>query len=310
MTTNQKRRTNPYISISKNEHATMLPLPSDMVKAYLDLRWLANFRTGEIGKDQTRPLLISTLENLWSMPRTETQKRLDAFCAAGLVDECQLGANGQISCRLPLSIENFSTVPTACTAQQKLQSSAERIWNSRSNEIEKIISTQSNECSRSKNTLSHDSTLSAAILRRPQTNPIEPPTFEEMCDLFGTNPTSVPEQKQASTNLTPSSDYDRDYLEFDVFDLHSQPNEPVSTQKNLNKLDELKRELHNLGFQYIEGKMSQSILPRMAKLYTREEILKEAEILAKDPQSLPTPLRLTEALARTKKQSKRGKVAL
>lgn len=310
MTTNQKRRINPYISISKTEHAKIRPLPSDLVKAYLDLRWLANFRTGEIGKDQTRPMPISMLENLWSMSRIETQKRLDAFCAAGLVDQYQLGANGQISCRLPLSIENFSILPTAPAAQQKLQSSAERLWNSGSNEVEKIISTQSNECSRGKNTLSHDSTLSAVILKDPQANTIDPPTFEEMYDILGPDPTSAPEQKQAPTNLASSGDYDRQYLEFDVFDLDSQPNDLSSAQKNLTKLDELKRELHKLGFQYVEGKMTQSILPRMLNLYTFEEILKEAEILTKDPQSLPTPLRLTEALARTKQRSNRGKVAL
>lgn len=307
MTTIPKRRSSPYISISKNEYARTLQIDAEVLRNYISLRWLANFKTGEAGKDANRPLSLHSLEKLWSLSQANVKERLNALHAAGLVDQLEIGHSGSLSFRLPLSVENMGQGFTKNTVRQNSQLSDAQHSNLCPDTIKNQYYEKSTDTPSTKSTLSLISTG-----HESPKQPLDPndKLFLEMCEVLGPPNPEIVEEAQMPDGKSESTEYDRHYMEFDVLDIDEPAMMGGSSIAANTKIDQLKQILVELHFQYVHGTMTQSILPRMVELYSFDDITKTAKFLTNDRRQIPTPLRLWEALARASKTNDKGKVAL
>jgi len=112
MASEAKRET--YVSLNRNETTLLDQLPFEERWLYVKLKWLANFKTGKIGKFGRRVLTYEKIGEMIGVPSAqgrparpvtggEVKRMIDRLEAAGLVADHGYDAKSGIALTLPLS---------------------------------------------------------------------------------------------------------------------------------------------------------------------------------------------------------------
>lgn len=112
MANESKRET--YVSLNRNETQLLDQLPFEERWLYVKLKWLANFKTGKIGKFGRRVLTYEKIGEMIGVPSAqgrparpvtggEVKRMIDRLEAAGLVADHGYDAKSGIALTLPLS---------------------------------------------------------------------------------------------------------------------------------------------------------------------------------------------------------------
>lgn len=319
--TQTARRTEPYISLSKTESQRLFSIDGELTKIYLQLRWQANFKTGVVGATPERPSSIHQLEAYLGLAPDYISDVLCRLQKYGLIDCFSQTQAGQLIFRLPFSISGASPAITTSPAGQNLKLPAQR-------EHESLLTAPNQYCSDDKKnpsiTLSQPSTEVHGSITRASEN------RESMNDDFFDQMTQAYHDVQFRPHVPEKPfEYIPPYQEFDQDFDGGAGVSSVAIKVNFNSPDEIEKSdppqgdefgssdairklLTSLGFQHVNGSISQSIYPRLLRTYTFDEIKAQAETLATDRSILPTPLALANAMAKKGKGSgrKQGGVVL
>jgi hypothetical protein len=106
--------TQAYASLNRDETALLDQLPFEERWLYVKLKWLANFKTGRIGKFGRRVLTYEKIGEMISVPPSqgrpailisggEVKRMIDRMEAAGLVADISYQAKSGVELSLPLS---------------------------------------------------------------------------------------------------------------------------------------------------------------------------------------------------------------
>jgi hypothetical protein len=112
MANEPKRET--YVSLNRNETSLLDQLPFEERWLYVKLKWLANFKTGKIGKFGRRVLTYEKIGEMIGVPSAqgrpaqpvsggEVKRMIDRLETAGLVTDHSYHAKSGIALTLPLS---------------------------------------------------------------------------------------------------------------------------------------------------------------------------------------------------------------
>lgn len=315
--TQTPRRTEPYISLSKIESQRLFVIEAELTKIYLQLRWQANFKTGVIGATPERPVSIQQLETYLGLSPDHVSDVLGRLQKYGLVDYFSQTQTGQLTFRLPLSIAQTATSPSAVAAGQNLKLPAKREHESLLLKPKQYFSNDSKNPSA---TLSHQSTGS-----KEQAEPRESSNddfFDQLTDIYHAgqvqtqeceNPIgSFPDPNEIDQKPDWDNDESTESLPVSLEKKSGPSSQPNAECPAIDPLDAIKTLLSRLGFQHVEGSMSRGIYPRLLQTYSVDEIKQQAERLALDRTVMPTPLALATAMAKRGKNRgmKQGGVVL
>ena len=131
----EKMKKEAYVSIDKDETQKLEQLPHAERWLYMKLKWLANFRTGKVGRFGNRVLSYKSIGEMIGVPSSqgraavtvsggEVKRMLDCLHTAGLISPPQHDAVNGVSVTLTMSPIAPPTAPKKTAAKGMLQNQA------------------------------------------------------------------------------------------------------------------------------------------------------------------------------------------